>query len=67
VLEERARAILIGLANHHTDGFEKTNRHGWWNTPGQVGAQWYVSSGWQERSRELYRCAADVAKATGAR
>ena len=60
ILHERSKAILLGLANHHTTGFEKTNRHGWWNTPGQVGAQWYISSGWRERSGELYRAAAEA-------
>jgi len=34
---------------------------GWWMTTYQVGYQWYVSSGWQASSKELYDAAAEVA------
>ena len=35
----------------------------WWNWPGLLGYNWYVGSGWQERSRKLYDAAAEVAVA----
>ena len=35
----------------------------WWNWPGSLGYNWYVGSGWQERSEKLYAAAAEVAKA----
>jgi hypothetical protein len=30
-----------------------------------IGHQWYVGSGWQERSRALYEAAAEVARTIG--
>jgi hypothetical protein len=65
VLQDRAAAILQGLDNHHTCGFEKRSKHGWWNGPGQVGYHWFVTSPWQQRSAELFSLAGEVAKATG--
>jgi len=32
----------------------------WHRSPGPVGHQWYLGSGWRERSRELYSLAAEV-------
>jgi hypothetical protein len=66
LLEDRTGAILQGLDNHYTCGFEKSNVHGWWNGPGQIGYHWYVSSAWQDRSRTLYSLAGDVARAINA-
>ena len=60
VLDERIVPMRMGLTllASGEDG-DST----WWNWPGLMGYNWYVGSGWQERSRKLYTAAAEVAKA----
>ncbi|RPI63944.1 MAG: hypothetical protein EHM48_01630 [Planctomycetaceae bacterium] len=67
VLDERTKAMLLGLDNHLVCGFGKTSlsNHGWWSSPGQVGKFWYITSGWQDRSEKLYAAAAAVAAKLG--
>ena len=69
VLDERNRATLMGLGNHTLEGWLDDDSyarvHGWWNEPGLVGGYWYLTSGWQDRSKRLYSAAADVEKVLG--
>ena len=37
----------------------------WWSNPGVLGYEWYVGSGWQESSKELFDAAAEVARVVG--
>jgi len=37
----------------------------WHRSPGPVGHQWFLGSGWQQRSEKLYRLAGTVARAVG--
>jgi hypothetical protein len=64
-LEERTRAIEQGLSSHSVCGFHQTNVHGWHGAPGRVGYQWYLGSGWQRRSDELYAVASEISRALG--
>ena len=68
VLDERTRAMLravsplllgTGLSSN------ATCPHCWWHRTPQLGAEWFVASSWQQRSKKLYDAAADVAKALG--
>jgi hypothetical protein len=43
------------------------NPHQWWQGTSEVGYQWYVSSGWQQRSGKLFSAAAEVAERLGAK
>ena len=67
IIRERTRTVTTALENHTHCGFggTSTTGHDWWSSPGQVGALWYVSSGWQKRSEELYTTAAEVARIIG--
>ncbi|HUU43573.1 MAG TPA: glycoside hydrolase domain-containing protein [Planctomycetota bacterium] len=60
VLDERIPPLRIGtsLLAQQADA-DNT----WWNWPGSLGYNWYVGSGWQERSEKLYSAAAEVARA----
>ena len=67
LIRERTRVVTTALENHFVCGFGNTSTsgHGWWSTPGQVGTLWYVASGWQELSEELYAVAAEVTRKVG--
>ncbi len=68
ILDERSRAILRGANALIISGAwtrYPTSDHGWWYTPGQVGYQWYVGSGWQKRSNKLFDAASEVAAKVG--
>ena len=63
MLDRRRRNVRSGVgtfvqsghyAQHHTRGSS------WWNAPGLIGGQWYIHSGWQARSKELFDAAAEV-------
>ncbi|HUW55076.1 MAG TPA: HEAT repeat domain-containing protein [Planctomycetota bacterium] len=61
MLDERTRAalrgtstLLLGAGGHAAEG------SAWWNRSG-IGADWFISSGWQERSAKLFDAAAEVA------
>jgi len=60
MLEERLWAIITALDNHQNSGLERMNGHSWWSDPSIVGSQWYLGSGWQERSDKLYALAGEV-------
>jgi len=64
-LDERLRAIITALDNHQNSGLESLNGHSWWSSPGMVGSQWYLGSGWQQRSARLFALAGEVTKALG--
>ena len=38
-----------------------TRSSSWMNCPALLGAQWYIGSGWQQRSKALFDAAAEVA------
>ncbi|MFB3893178.1 MAG: glycoside hydrolase domain-containing protein [Phycisphaerae bacterium] len=71
LLEDRTEAMLVGtscmfLGDHFTSNVANP-QWAWCRGPGQAGARWFLSSGWQERTASLYRAAADVAAAVGGR
>lgn len=70
VLAERVRALVVGLERQQIAGF--TNRMVPWldgygagdyrGNKAAISRQWYMASGWQERSEKLYSLAAEVAE-----
>jgi len=70
ILDERTRSALRGVNCHILgDHFTKyaASGHVWWHAPGVLGQEWFVTSGWQARSKRLFDAAAEVAKRTGRR
>ena len=66
VLDERTRFIRRGLCSYMASGhynFWAWQRGGFWVVPTVFGGQWYVASGWQDRSKQLYSSAAHIARA----
>ena len=72
VLEERMRALVMTLEGQTIAGFGKYKKP-WLDgfgagdfQPGQAGVfrQWYMASGWQERSEKVFTVAAEVAEVT---
>ena len=65
LLDDRTREIRRGVSTFVQSGSYVQWAMGsdnWWQRPGVVGHQYYVGSGWQQRSEQLYSAAADVAK-----
>jgi len=71
LIAERNRAIVMGLSPHTVEGFQDAGAywriHDWHCNSGLVGYYWYITSGWQRRSKRLYDTAAEVAEALHAR
>jgi len=68
VLDERIPAIRWGVSTLGCTGVWTSHAYidnSWWQIPGVMGYNWYLGSGWQERSRKLYAAAAEVARALG--
>jgi hypothetical protein len=65
MLAERMLATEMGLQNHLSSGFAAEARHAWWNSPGQTGYRWFLHSGWQKRSGELFALAGEVQRKLG--
>lgn len=65
VLADRLAATITAMDNHLNSGLMPLAGHSWWSTPGQVGYQWFIGSGWQDRSAELYAIAGEVSRAIG--
>jgi hypothetical protein len=69
LIAERNRAIVMGLSPHSLEGFQPADAywriHDWHADGGSVGYYWYLTSGWQERSRKLYDLAAEVKALVG--
>jgi hypothetical protein len=65
VLDERTRAMLRGANTLElTRGtWREHPQHGnlWWSGTSEPGYQWFIASGWQQRSKELFDAAAEVA------
>jgi len=65
LIAERNHAIVMGLSSHIVEGFQSADAywriHDWHTRSGLVGYYWYITSGWQQRSGELYDLAAEVA------
>ena len=61
ILDERTRAMIRGL------GHTTTKDTSWWGGPTakKFWINWFVSSGWEDRSAKLYSAAAEVAKKLG--
>jgi hypothetical protein len=71
-LDERTRCMIRGISSLELTGYWRQlaplathGSGGWWNKPGIAGNAWFISSGWQDRTQDLYRAAADVAAALG--
>ena len=61
VLDARTRALLRGTSSLAISGsYNATSSSGWWGRPGVLGEQWFIASGWQERTRKLFDAAAEV-------
>ena len=68
VLDERARFIRRGISTYAASGHYQDwamGRSTWWQAPAVFGSHWYISSGWQERSKKLFDAAAEVAGKIG--
>ena len=63
VLDERIGAMRMGLTLLASGADSESH---WWGAVGLMGYNWYIGSGWQERSRKLYDVAAEVATALDA-
>jgi hypothetical protein len=63
VIAERNHAIVMGLSPHTSEGFlaatDGSRTHDWQGS-GNVGYYWFLTSGWQERSRRLFETAGAV-------
>jgi len=69
-LDDRSRALRQGVATFVQSGHyaqHHTRPSSWWSHPGLIGAQWYVGSNWQHRSKALFDAAAEVAGKIGRR
>ncbi len=69
LIAERNRAVVMGLSPHKAEGFLSAasyQRIHDWQDLGNVGYYWYLTSGWQARSGQLYDLAAEVSAKTGA-
>jgi hypothetical protein len=66
IIAERNRAIVMGLSSHVAEGFltaaDPVRIHDW-QGPGNVGYYWFLLSGWQERSGQLFKLAGALASA----
>ncbi len=66
IIDERNRAIFMGLDSHTTEGLvRKGSNYDWCCRPGLTGYLWYLASGWEDRSDALYSAAAEVAAKLG--
>ncbi|KPJ53740.1 MAG: hypothetical protein AMS16_05125 [Planctomycetes bacterium DG_58] len=68
VLDERIRFIRRGISTYVASGhYQDWAMYGasWWTAPGVFGSHWYISSGWETRSRRLFDAAYEVAKRLG--
>ena len=63
MLDDRTRALLRGTSPLSFGGYGNAlSTSAWWGRPGLLGAQWFIASGWQERTRKLFTLAAEVAR-----
>ncbi|HUW57204.1 MAG TPA: glycoside hydrolase domain-containing protein [Planctomycetota bacterium] len=68
ILDERTRSVLRGLSSFMQSGgatHHAAYTGGRRAPAGMIGHQWFVGSGWQQRSQDLYAAAADVAGVIG--
>ena len=71
-LDERTRCMIRGISSLQLTGYWRQlaplathGSGGWWNKPGIAGNVWFISSGWQERTRKLFSLAGEVAGSLG--
>ncbi|KPJ53741.1 MAG: hypothetical protein AMS16_05130 [Planctomycetes bacterium DG_58] len=65
MLDERTRSLLRGLSSFIQSGpatHHAAYTGGRRGPAGMIGYQWFLGSGWQNRSQDLYTAAAEVAK-----
>ena len=60
-LDERLKFMFRSMSTLRLAGPNYRYAYSWRGTPGVDGHSWFVSSGWQHRSRALYGLAAEVA------
>jgi hypothetical protein len=69
ILDERTRAMLRGATPLYISRAawrdHPVNEHAWWSGCSEAGYQWFITSGWQDRSKRLYDAAAEVAEKLG--
>ena len=61
-LDERLQVMWKSLSNYQLGGPKFFGATAWRWTAGIAGHRWFVGSGWQERSCDLYKLAGEVAK-----
>jgi len=66
-LHERLRDMWKSLSNYQLGGPMFFGAGAWRWAPGIAGHKWYIGSGWQDKTGELYALAAEVATALGKR
>ncbi len=71
-LDERTRSMIRGVSTLKLTGYWRTiaplathGAGGWWNKPGISGHAWFISSGWQERTKKLFSLAGEVVRELG--
>jgi hypothetical protein len=64
-LDRRLRTMWRTLSNYQLGGPSFFGATSWRWAPGVAGHRWYLASGWQQQSRELYELAGQVQRATG--
>ena len=64
-LDRRLLLIWKGMSSLQLNGREFGYATGWRWTQGVDGHRWFIGSGWQDRSRELYSLASQVAAKLG--
>lgn len=69
-LDERIHYLMLGMSDYALDsnigGRAGNGFSCWWNRCGIYGHTWFITSGWEERTRKLYQLAGKVARASGA-
>ncbi|HUU43654.1 MAG TPA: hypothetical protein VMX57_07735 [Planctomycetota bacterium] len=63
-LDERIRFMIKGMCTLNLDGYIagwSTNAtQCWWNAVTLQGHRWFIASGWEDRTRRLFRLAGEV-------
>ena len=66
LLDRRTRDMLRAVSTLvQTDDSWANSPVMWWQTPGIIGAEYYLSTDWQRSAEDLFNAAAEVEKAIG--
>ena len=57
---ERIKVMHMALVDHMLAGFYRERSSGWWQSPGKLSNQWYLTLDRKMLAEKLYSMAADV-------